>query len=794
MTNQYIGEHLLPGILGKAWIGLSLLSLLVSIYLFVRATWASKAGKKKERWAGRFFILHFAALLAAIGTLYYVIANHYFEYAYVWQYSSKGMPAKFMISCFWAGQEGSFLIWAFFTGMLGMFLLFLSKSWKSWVLPVYSVAQLFLLVMVLGIHVFGLKIGESPFALLREMAVYAGDDFFRQPGYLSQILDGRGLNPLLENYWMVIHPPALFLGYAAVFVPASYAVASLWRKSYHAWIRPALPWTAFALLTLGVGILLGGRWAYESLAFGGFWAWDPVENASLIPWLFLAAAFHLLLIVYKRRHSYRTAYLLVFFSCFFVLYATYLTRSGVLGQTSVHSFGENSQSALLLIFTLLFLFIPLGLWWFRNKHIPRKKGKDILFSREFWMLLGSIILMLSAFQIITTTSIPVFNRIFGLNLAPPLNAIDFYNHWQLPFAVLTLLTIAVSQYFWYGQKALRGAGKKLLRAGCFAILCTAFVAFIGKINRFDYLLLLFSASLVLCTSLVYIKKYVRYVPNVASAITHLGFALFVIGILLAFTGPQVISQDKQSRSSDHDGNVVLYKGKPKTMGNYRVTFSDTRTQGSYEYYQIDFVKKSDSLSGKVAFSLWPSTNFNNQMGKVNHPDTKHFLTKDIYTYISFSQQAGNESLDVVREMNVKDTLAAGDYGLVLDSVQADLKNNDFENVTLTAKFSLLDAGRRIIAQTQAEYRIRDGRIAYVDARLDSLGIELRFAGVSETSAAIRVAVSQKAEEYIVLKTVVFPFINLLWAGAVVMFLGLVYSIYRRSRKTPEAKNESKLTV
>src|SRR5205085_7221679 len=147
--------------------------------------------------------------------------------------------------------------------------------------------------------------------------------------------DGSGLNQLLQNYWMVIHPPVLFLGFASTIVPFSFAIAGLWKKNFSGWTRVALPWTLFSCAILGTGIMLGAMWAYESLTFGGYWAWDPVENASLVPWMVLVAGIHTLLIYKHSGHSLRTTHLFFIIAFGLVLYSTFLTRSGILGETSV---------------------------------------------------------------------------------------------------------------------------------------------------------------------------------------------------------------------------------------------------------------------------------------------------------------------------------------------------------------------------------------------------------------------------------------------------------------------------
>ena len=215
-------------------------------------------------------------------------------------------------------------------------------------------AQLMLSSMLFGVYLGDIKIGSSPFVLLREAMQ---GPIFQQADYLKFITDGNGLNPLLQNPWMVIHPPVLFLGFASTLVPFAYAMGGMATRQYGEWVRPALPWTLFATAMLGTGIVMGAAWAYESLNFGGYWAWDPVENASLIPWLCLVGGLHLMHTWLKRKQSLPSAIILIILSFVLVLYATFLTRSGILGDSSVHAFTDLGMSGQLLVF--LFAFLPL---------------------------------------------------------------------------------------------------------------------------------------------------------------------------------------------------------------------------------------------------------------------------------------------------------------------------------------------------------------------------------------------------------------------------------------------------
>jgi cytochrome c-type biogenesis protein CcmF len=295
-NTAFAGEHLLPGQLGHAFVILSFVSALLATlaYAFYKREKPLDADNKRWLQLGRWaFRVHSLSVLGIGITLFSIILNHQFEYFYAWSHSSKALPKKYIISCFWEGQEGSFLLWTFWNAVLGNILIRIAKGWEAPVIAVTSAAQVMLSSMLLGIFVLGYKVGSSPFVLLRNAMPEA--PFLQTPNYLASITDGNGLNPLLQNYWMVIHPPVLFLGFASTVVPFAYACAAMLRRNYREWIGPALPWALFSVAILGTGIMMGGAWAYESLSFGGYWAWDPVENASLIPWLTMIAGVHVLM-------------------------------------------------------------------------------------------------------------------------------------------------------------------------------------------------------------------------------------------------------------------------------------------------------------------------------------------------------------------------------------------------------------------------------------------------------------------------------------------------------------------
>jgi len=401
--------HLFIGNLGHLFVIIAFVTSLVSMYAYykTRKTEDEQDQFVWKRFARGAFVVHGIAVFGIVASLFYIIQNHYYEYHYAWSHSSNNLPPQFMISCFWEGQEGSFLLWIFWQVLLGFALIKTADKWEAPVMQVFSMVQGFLVSMILGIVIFNVKMGSSPFILLRD--VLDAPIFQMNPNYVP--LDGTGLNPLLQNYWMVIHPPTLFLGFAAILVPFAFCIAGLQTKQFKEWIKPALPWAHFAAAVLGIGIMMGAYWAYETLNFGGYWNWDPVENAVYIPWLFLVATIHTMIVHQRNQTALKTAMTLTISTFILVLYATFLTRSGVLGEASVHSFTDLGLSGQLLVYLFSFILYAIILLAINWKAIPGQAKEVSFYTREFWIFSGATLLCLSAFQVLVPTSISVYNAL-----------------------------------------------------------------------------------------------------------------------------------------------------------------------------------------------------------------------------------------------------------------------------------------------------------------------------------------------------------------------------------------------
>jgi cytochrome c-type biogenesis protein CcmF len=786
---QFVGERLIYGNLGHLAVVLSFGTAIIATiaYLFAANNPEEKSWAKI---ASAAFYTHTFSVLSIVAMLFLIIKLHLFEYHYAWQHSSMDLPLEYMVSCFWEGQEGSFLLWIFWHVVIGNILVFKAGRWKFEVMTVLMLCQIVLTSMLLGINVLGYKVGSTPFELLRNAVE---GPLFKIPDYLSKITDGNGLNPLLQNYWMVIHPPTLFFGFATTIVPFAYAIASLWKREYTSWLKPALPWALISVMVLGAGIIMGGFWAYESLSFGGYWAWDPVENASLVPWLILIAAVHVMIIHKTTGNSLVVAYILTMATFLLVLYATFLTRSGILGNASVHSFTDLGMSGQLLVFMFMFLILAIVMLVIRWKELPRSAKDEDAYTREFWMFIGSLMLVVSSFQIILTTSVPVFNKVFGTNMAPPSDVIMHYNKWQMPLAIIIAILTGVAQLLKYKKNTKKGL-VDILTYAAVSIVLSAIAMFVFKVENWFYVGLMFAAIYALITNFVLMLPYFTGKIKMAGAhVAHIGFALLLIGVLVSSVNKKVISinQTGMQLNPEFDAkanieHVYLEKGKPLRMGDYEIEYRSDSTHWVNNYYRVNY-KKIDPTNNQVdyEFDLYPNAQINPKMGLIANPDTKHYISHDVFTYVSSVPKEKSTKFVHEKLHNVKpgDTIYTNNGYAILERVNSNAKdaNLDIENLSLLIAAELKVYTLNGVYDAIPMYGVRDNAELKFESIIDEARLRFKFTGVDPETKTIQIETAEldTSGDFIIMKAIVFPWINFVWAGTIVMIVGFMLAIVRR---------------
>jgi cytochrome c-type biogenesis protein CcmF len=761
------------GFLGEMFAALALSGAWLAFAGFSVAGFGKPTAKQSwERIAVAGFSAHIIGIFGIIATLFYLIYTHNYAYHYVWSHSSNELPVYYMISCFWEGQEGSFLLWTFWHSVLGGILLFKGKEWRNGVLAVIASIELILTSMILGIFVpenvvwlmlalmalvpglwllrswwvkreiadspnplssvfqvsavvlslltllllmrrqtgfftgwslgnafsgidsigfslfllafagfLGLfilyirkrsdsqadvgdliagmgvavmafiaamvepglwKLGSTPFMTLRT-AFPDAEIYLTDPNFLPS--NGSGLNPLLQNYWMVIHPPTLFLGFAATAIPFAYVISGLIQGKYREWIRPATPWMLFAVMILGIGIIMGGYWAYETLNFGGYWNWDPVENSSFVPWICGVAALHAMLI-HQRTKTYLHLTLILIISTFLlVLYSTFLTRSGILGETSVHSFTDLGLSGQLLVLVLVYFFSVSLLLAVRWKQIPSQPDESKVWSPEFFLFLGTLVLIFAGLEIIFTTSLPAINKLAGTNMAPPADLSYFYYKWNVWFASAFGVFSGIGQFLWWKIREKKKLADALFRpflvamvAGSLVIVALTvggmefvhddktaaliapenlgegflskalayiqfgFLSFTNELLLFTSLFAVFSNGDVLVSLL---RKNKKGWKVMGGTVVHLGFGLMLLGMLFSSGYGDVVSKNLTPEDlagfpeAEKADNVLLVKGRSRMIPGYSVTYTGKK-EAQAPVSSVSLIERNEAAF-KVSF-------------------------------------------------------------------------------------------------------------------------------------------------------------------------------------------------
>ncbi len=363
-----------------------ILAFLASLFSTVAFATSGRQGHRTALATGRGgLIATFALVSAALLVLLAGLLTHDFSMEYVASYSSKALSTAYLVSALWAGNAGSLLLWAWLlslAALIAMLTLQRDRTRMAYTTAILMFTEAFFLLLLVSV--------ASPFNRILPM------------------VDGQGLNPMLQNPGMVVHPPALLAGYVLLAVPFAFAVAALLTNALDdEWTLTVRRWMLAAWLLLGAGNIIGAWWAYVELGWGGYWAWDPVENAGLMPWLVATAFLHSAM-VQRRRGMLRVWTMVLVITAFILsIFGTYLTRSGVL--QSVHSFGESGMGPYFVSFILIMLMGSLYLVYLRRRTLRSEAEMQSLVSREASFLLTNVLLVGAALIILLGTLFPALS-------------------------------------------------------------------------------------------------------------------------------------------------------------------------------------------------------------------------------------------------------------------------------------------------------------------------------------------------------------------------------------------------
>ncbi len=703
-------------------------------------------------------------VVVASAILMTLLLQHRFDVAYVNSYSATDLPLHFLISTFWAGQEGSFLLWCFWGAIIGFFVWRSAKEQEAPVMIVY-------LATFLGIIAILCK--QSPFKLLPPPAPQ----------------DGVGLNPLLQDPWMVIHPPVMFIGFASLSVPFSFAIAALWKKRWDGWIARTLPWALLTFLTLGTAILMGGYWAYKTLGWGGYWGWDPVENTSLVPWLFTAALVHGMFLQRARKRHRKVNLILACTAYATILYGTFLTRSGVLADFSVHSFIDLGITGWLVGILATFIGLSIILIAWRWRSIPTASDEEgPLLSRSVLFILGIAVFCALGLVILLGTSAPILTRLSG---TPSQVQTSFYGRTTAPAGFLLILLSGLVPFVSFKGTTLRELLKSSLRSLAVAVVVIVAAVVLGARGT-ESLVLIFTAAFAADMNLraVLRKASTGKLGGAGGYLAHVGVGIMLAGVVVsgAYAKSQRLTLRVNTPTKSGDATltylrVVPGSGRVKQAMEVRVVTAAGKTYYAYpkmyENSRTGQLMVNPSIKSSAVTDLYIAP----QQYDPGQPEmvgrdirlTKGTTTNIDGTGFTFRDFSADRSAMMRGEKTV----------LVLTDLTITPPDGSQHDMTLKYVFHL--DGR----ETEAEAVPIPG---YADAKARVLAVSpndgaviLRLNGVSKNPAA---EFSPATVESLSIEVTRKPLIALVWGGFYVMMAGGLLAFIKRSGEARRAVVEA----
>ena len=572
-----------------------------------------------------------AAATATVATavLLYLLLSADLSVEYVYGHVNSYLPALYRLSAFWAGQEGSLLLWLWLTALMSVVIILWKRVWSApfgpHVLAVMAFTQGFLAVVLVLI--------SSPFATLPSVPA-----------------EGQGLNPLLQNIWMVIHPPVVFVAYAAYTVPFALAIGGLaTRQLGKEWLQAVRRWALFAWLFLGAGILMGGYWAYLELGWGGYWAWDPVENSSLIPWLTGTALLHSLMMQRRRGEFKAWNVWLVSLTFLLCVFATFITRSGII--QSVHAFQRSAIGTYFMAFIGICLVAVIGLVSSRRRLLRGTYTFGELLSREAGLLLTNLLFVGAALVVLLGTMFPALVELVQGQQA----ALDvsFYERTVGPLMQLIVVLIGICPWLaWNGVSFDRLRRQVLPPAVAAAV--TVVVLLVSGIYEV-FALISFAVSAFVAVSLLMVfyqgtvdrrRRTEEQIPlalwrlvtgnrrRYGAHIIHLGIVFMAVGV----TGSSMYQEEVQ---------IALSPGERMDVQGYTLEYQDLIPEelpGQQRFTAVVNVYRGD----RQVATLMPKKDYHwNVEQWATEIDMRSTLKEDLYLILAGFEQDGLASFRVL---------------------------------------------------------------------------------------------------------------------------------------------------
>jgi cytochrome c-type biogenesis protein CcmF len=735
---EYLSHIYLPGAVAL-WS--ALFFALATMWGYALALTAGPGDSGSLTFARRAYSFFALSIFLTAFVLIALLMARDFRVEYVFQYSGMDLPWFYQFAAFWAGQKGSFMIWLFWGTMLGLLVRRTTGRNEPAVMGIYTLTLLGLLLIL---------VRENPFVMLRQTPV-----------------DGQGLNPLLQDNWMVIHPPIMFIGYAASAIPFSFAMAALWRRKYDGWAARAFPWALGGFLILGTAILMGGYWAYKTLGWGGYWGWDPVENASFIPWLFGTVLIHGLYLERTKGRFRRANYIFTFLTYISVLYGTFLTRSGVLADFSVHSFVDLGISGWLTVLLSGFMLLGLYLIVTRWKEIPTAPNEDPMLSRGTFLVMGSITILIAALVITAGTSAPLLTRFMeSQSQVGP----SFYNRVNLPIAMLVAFLLAFVPYLTWNGTPGRELLRKMIAPIGFAVVLTVAAA-LWRVHDVFHLVFILLAALALATNLQKtIDKYrAGGLKALGGYLTHVGVGVILLGIIA-------------SSGYDQSTKVTLTQGTPKAVdGDMTLTFKRFIPRQGREKERMEIEVAGTS---RTPFMVYPKLFVNDRTRQTMvNPDIKSSPFQDLYVSpIEFDP--GQPRLQLTKGQAGQ----MGDLEIRFVRFNLDMEGNALaamnagHSFTVGAELAITKSGRTFNVTPLYRLNPASGTVETPATSLPGGG-SITLAGINTGNGAVQLVTTGLANAAkLSIDVTRKPLIQLVWGGLYIVLLGGILTMIQRFRQ------------
>lgn len=598
----------------------------------------------------------------AMLSLFYFLGSSQFQYEYVTDYTSSELPVIYKLTALWAGNAGSLLLWTFFLTLYTVMILFSRKMKGNPMVP-------YIVSILLGNAVFFffiLGFVSKPFALISPIPT-----------------EGKGLNPMLQNPGMIIHPVTLYLGYVGLAVPFAFAMAALIMKNVDDfWIKMTRRWTIIAWLFLSLGNIFGGQWAYVELGWGGYWAWDPVENASFMPWLTATAFLHSVMIQERKNMLKVWNISLIIISYALTLFGTFLVRSGVL--TSVHAFSNSNLGLYFLAFMGVAVIGSLYVLMSRYNLLKRSAGEFQSFiSKESSFLVNNLLLLGAAFAVFWGTIFPLVSEtVRGTKVTV---GIPFFNKVEAPILLSMMFVMAVCPLLAWQKSSIKNLRKNFFIPAVLSVIGMILMLALGiqkawAVFGYGIILLLFithflefyrgvkarrkmtGENYILALYRLMIKNRRRY----GGYLVHIGIAFISMGII-------------GSQNFDLQTMKTIDLGKSIDIKDYRINYDrlDQKKEGINDIVYADVIVFKD---GKKLGNFQPEKVF---YGNWEEPSSEvaiiSSLKEDLYIVLSTWQDDGKATF-IVKVNPMMDWLWIGSFMIVVGALFA-VWNGKYQNLT-----------------------------------------------------------------------------------------------------------------